>query len=97
MFLGFGFLPKNMERLRLDAHCDDQTTYAGTAFEMTHSEVASAKQLFPKHASGTDRSIGLQEKFDALSYVRNNLTLFSPFTPMVPMAAPRTAAPTDRA
>lgn len=52
IFLGFGFLDKNIERLKLDENRMNNTSYWGTGVGVTTWEAQNYARLFPKNRSG---------------------------------------------
>ena len=78
IFLGFGYLPKNVERLQLNEHRNERTRYFGTAVDLYGAERDEKQQLFPPRHSGQAR-IALDptaESPDVLTFIRNHLDLF---------------------
>lgn len=80
IFLGFGYLDKNVERLRLDKNRHGITAYRGTGVNVTASEAEFHAQLFPEpfkaDAADPRRIIIDTDTSSVMEYMRNNLNLF---------------------
>ena len=74
VFLGFGYLPKNVERLQLDRYRNDNTALFGTAVDITRSEQGFVKLLFPRPKTP---GMGRIELYDSTVYqfLRNNVEM----------------------
>lgn len=74
IFLGFGFLYENIDRLRLSNLRNNNTRYFGSAKGKTPSEVALAESFFPRPAGM--KIVALDCEMDALDFIRHNLQHF---------------------
>ncbi len=79
IFLGFGYLDKNVERLKLGENRKENTAYRGTGVDVTQSEAEFHARLFPPNPRGRiDRTrIAIDTKVTSvMDYIRNNVQLF---------------------
>lgn len=80
IFLGFGYLDKNIARLKLDEHRTKHTSYWGTGVGVTSSEAQYYARLFPKdvaHDAPRGRRINIDSEVPSVKgYIRANLHLF---------------------
>ncbi|MCH8316544.1 MAG: SIR2 family protein [Planctomycetes bacterium] len=78
IFLGFGYLDKNVERLNLQVNRMKNTSYWGTGVKVTPSEAKQYARLFPENYSGDGPLLITIETGTkgVKAYIRNNLHLF---------------------
>lgn len=81
IFLGFGYLPENIERLQLNEHRNERTVYYGTAVGLTESECEETQALFPRRTitEGLLPRIRLDPEAQSRNvreFIRNHLDLF---------------------
>jgi hypothetical protein len=68
MFLGFGFHPENMRRLRVQDWSKTQTTVVGSTHGLVGQEVGRVSKLFNNNVRLEDR--------DCLALIRHNVAIF---------------------
>lgn len=79
IFLGFGYLDKNVARLKLDEYRTKHTSYWGTGVGVTSSEAQYFARLFPKDiaADAPKKRINIDIGVTSVKdYIRGNLHLF---------------------
>lgn len=81
IFLGFGYLERNVERLNLQDERMKHVSYWGTGVNVTAAEAQQYARLFPKHRSGDgphfitiDTDTGVKS---VKTYIRKHLYLFT--------------------
>ncbi|MCH8165519.1 MAG: hypothetical protein IH889_07915 [Planctomycetes bacterium] len=79
IFLGFGYLNRNVERLKLQEHRMTNTSYWGTGVAVTPAEAQQYARLFPKNGSGDGpRHISIDTMLKSVkAYLRNYPYLFT--------------------
>ncbi len=79
IFLGFGYLNRNVERLELQENRMKNTSYWGTGVDVTPKEAQQYARLFPKNGSGDGPThISIDTKLKSVkAYLRNYPYLFT--------------------
>lgn len=76
IFLGFGYLKENVERLRLNENRKDSTLYWGSGYDIRAKEADFINRLFPDNGDVSRIVIDTEAK-SVLDYIRNIPHLFT--------------------